>query len=85
MKNLNLIVELIEFYLLPLDFLVVINQLFLTVFFFFLKLTELSLTIEKIILALAKILLGDPALSLLVALLVDEFFQFSLFACQLLL
>ena len=85
MKNLNLIVELIEFYLLPLDFLVVINQLFLAVFFFFLKLTELSLTIEKIVLALAKILLGDPALSLLVALLTDEFFKFSLFACQLLL
>ena len=85
MKNLNLIVELIEFYLLPLDFLVVINQLFLAVFFFLLKLTELSLTIEKIVLALAKILLGDPALSLLVTLLTNKFFQLSLFASQLLL
>ena len=80
-----LIVELVQFDLLTFDFLVVISQLFLPLFFLSFDLSQLLLCIEKIVFALAQVLFSNPALPLLVSLLIDQVFEVSMLVIELLL
>lgn len=68
LKRFYLSVELIQFHLLTLNFLVVIGEFLLAFFFFLLASIELLLNVEQIILGFPEVLLCDPALPLLVCL-----------------
>ena len=84
-KRTNLIVQLIQFNLLPLYLLIVISELFLTLFFLPLDILKLMLSIKQVVLSLAERFLGHPALPLLVCLLSDEVLKLGPLVVQLLL
>ena len=81
----NLIIQLIQFNLLPFYLLIVISELFLTLFFLPLGLLKLMLSIKQVVLGLAERFLGHPALPLLVCLFSDEVLELSTLVVQLLL
>lgn len=81
----NLRVQLIQFHLLPLDFLVVVSELLSALLLLFFDFLEFALRIEQVVLGLPEVLLRDPALPLLVTLLVHEVLQVGLLVAQLLL
>ena len=85
LKCTNLIVQLIQFNLLPLYLLIVISELFLTLFFLPLGLLKLMLSIKQVVLGLAERFLGHPTLPLLVCLLSNEVLELGTLVVQLLL
>lgn len=72
LQILDLRVQLVQFDLLSFDLLIVVCKFLLALLLFFLRLGKLLLAVEHVILAPAQVLLGDPALALFVALLVDK-------------
>ena len=81
----NLVVQLVQLDLLPLNFLIVVSKFFLALLLLSPQLGQLRLGIEEVVLGLAQVLLGDPALSLLVRLLVHQLLEVGVLALELLL
>lgn len=81
----DVVVEVVEFDLLALDFLIVIGQLLLPLVLVSFDLGELVLGIEEVVFPLAKRLLRDPSLPLLVSLLVHEVLELRTLMVHLLL